>query len=70
MFNCNLDDIDQKSFTNILNFKILNSVKRDLLIAKQTEKEIYYKDGGHYNELGNKIIGDAIFNDLINANIF
>lgn len=70
MFNCNLDDIDQKSFTDILNFKILNSVKRDLLIAKQTEKEIYYKDGGHYNELGNKIIGDAIFNDLINANIF
>tara|TARA_B100000900_G_scaffold416156_1_gene449581 strand:- start:1795 stop:2781 length:987 start_codon:yes stop_codon:yes gene_type:complete len=70
MFNCNLDKVDFSHFENNLNFNILNSVKKDLILAKKKRTKIYYKDGGHYNELGNKIIGEAIFDDLISTNIF
>ena len=30
----------------------------------QKLKKIFFKDGGHYNELGNKYIGDFISNEL------
>ena len=62
IFNCIADDFDLNFYAKRAKFKIINTVLTDLSNAKIENKKIYYKDGGHYNELGNKLIGDAIYN--------
>ena len=61
IFNCNLDNIKLNEFSKKADFNVLYTVKQHLDYAKSKSLEIYYKDGGHYNELGNKIIGEAIY---------
>tara|TARA_B100000989_G_scaffold179204_1_gene134600 strand:- start:742 stop:1728 length:987 start_codon:yes stop_codon:yes gene_type:complete len=70
IFNCNLEKIDLDFYAKEANYKLLNNIKKNLKKAKNDSQKIYFRDGGHYNELGNKIIGDSVYEDLKKLNIF
>lgn len=70
IFNCNSEHINLNFYANKANFKILDTVEKNLNKAKINSQRIYFRDGGHYNELGNKIIGDAIFEYFDKLDIF
>lgn len=59
IFNCNIDELDLNYFSKNADFKIINTVKKELNLNKN--EKIYFRDSGHYNELGQKIIGKAVF---------
>ena len=57
---------DNKTWMNlqvIKNFNVIKEVDIYLEKAKKNNKKIYFKDGGHYNELGHKIISQAIISN-------
>lgn len=63
IFNCVPDNKMQLNLQSIKNFNILNEVDTYLKKAKINGKEIFFRDNGHYNELGHYIISKAIISN-------
>lgn len=63
IFNCVPNSRIQQNLKSIKNFKILKEVDIYLENAKKKNEKIFFKDGGHYNELGHHIISKAIINN-------
>tara|TARA_Y100000591_G_C21784961_1_gene673243 strand:- start:154 stop:1134 length:981 start_codon:yes stop_codon:yes gene_type:complete len=59
IFNCNNDNFNINFFAKNSDFELINTVRKELNLKKN--EEIYFKDNGHYNELGQEIIGMAVF---------
>lgn len=63
IFNCVPDNKTWMNLQVIKNFNVIKEVDIYLEKAKKNNKKIYFKDGGHYNELGHKIISQAIISN-------
>ena len=68
LFNCSDDKtIFNKNWKTIAkesNFKVLNKSSNIIAESIINKKKIFYIDGGHLNLLGNKILGNKIFNEI------
>jgi len=72
-FNCkdtsSYPEIGWISVLDSSGYKVLKNPSSNLKKLSLNEK-IFFRDGGHYNELGNKIIGDAILEEITKYKIF
>ena len=72
-FNCKDSDFfPENQWGKVLKnagFKVL--LTPSLKMKKiSNNQEIFFKDGGHYNKLGNKLLGQFVLNELIEQNLF
>ena len=67
--NCSSKNIVKfQQWKNILdkhNIVALTVPNKSLEILTQNNEDIYYTDGAHLNEYGNKIFGEKIYEELI-----
>lgn len=70
IFNCNEQKNDWLKLKSIKNYDIIWEVESSIEKTKFENKKILFKDGGHYNELGHKIIGNVIFDRIVSDSIF
>jgi lysophospholipase L1-like esterase len=72
-FNCKEANIyPENTWSKTLNnsgYTVFKTPSKNLKMIENTE-EIFFRDGGHYNELGNKVMGKAILTEIIQQNIF
>jgi len=72
----NCDNNDKKLYNSwkeiSLNagYTILESPALNIEKAKNNSEKIYFRDGGHFNQLGNKIFGNGVLKDLLNDKYF
>tara|TARA_A100001011_G_scaffold397993_1_gene500800 strand:- start:451 stop:1446 length:996 start_codon:yes stop_codon:yes gene_type:complete len=73
VFNCKeTKTFPENQWSRILTnsgFNVLENPSVKLNKISKKEK-IFFKDGGHYNELGNKILGNFILDEIIERNLF
>lgn len=60
IFNCEYSDNRWEKLAKETNFIPIIESSINLKKAKKNNLKIYYRDGGHYNELGHEIIGLSI----------
>ena len=70
IFNCEENKKFWKIMAKNLGYIPIEEVDYNLDLAKKNKRKIFYKDGGHLNEAGHKIIGDSISENLILLNSF
>ena len=63
IFNCEYSDNRWKKLAKETNFIPIVENSINLRKAKERNLKIYYSDGGHYNELGQEIMGLSIANN-------
>jgi lysophospholipase L1-like esterase len=72
-FNCKESNIyPENAWSKTLNesgFITFQAPSKNLKMIENTVK-IFFRDGGHYNELGNKVMGEEILFEIIQQNIF
>ena len=70
-FNCDnkkyFGEKDWKVILSNAGYNVLNETETQMLKYIKKEK-IYFRDHGHYNNLGNELLGTAIFGELKNKN--
>ena len=69
IFNCNIDNINLNLLSKKTKMIPVNSIYEALLKAQEKNEKIYYRDGGHYNEYGHRIIGNSLFEYFIQKNL-
>ena len=63
IFNCEYSDNRWEKLAKETNFIPIVENSKNLRKAKEGNLKIYYSDGGHYNELGQEIMGLSIANN-------